>query len=231
LQNWLTIDESQKMMKVESHIRPLLILGTRTLAIEVADFVSEIPGYQVAGFVENEDPQRCREKLENLPIFWVEDLSELAATHWAVCALGTTHRSRFISQAAAYGLRFATPVHPTARISRTSTLGAGSIISPGVIIASHTRLGRHVFVNRGALIGHHTEIGDHATIHPGANIAGKCRIGPATYVGMGAVVLDNITIGAHAVVGAGAVVTRDVPDCVQVVGLPAKIVKEHIQGK
>ena len=216
---------------MESSVRPLLILGTRTLAIEVADFVSEIPGFQLMGFVENEDRQRCRDKLENLPILWVEELASLAATHWAACALATTRRSRFTSQAAALGIRFATLVHPTARISRTSTLGEGTIISPGVIIASHTRLGRHVFVNRGALIGHHTEIGEHVTIHPGANIAGKCRIGPATYVGMGALVLDGLTVGTQTVIGAGAVVTRDVPDCVQVVGLPAKIVKEDIRGK
>ena len=48
---------------------------------------------------------------------------------------------------------------------------------------------------------------------------------------MGAVVLDGLTVGRQTVIGAGAVVTRDVPDCVQVVGLPAKIVKENIRGK
>jgi acetyltransferase EpsM len=197
---------------MENQTRPLLILGTRTLAIEVADFVSEIPGYQLVGFVENMDPQACGGKLENLPILWVEELAGLADTHWAVCALATTTRSRFTSQAAAYGIRFATLIHPTSRISRT-------------------RLGSHVFVNRGALIGHHTEIGDHVSIQPGANVAGKCRIGPSTYIGMGALVLDNMKIGSHSVIGAGAVVTRDVPDRVQVVGVPAKIVKENIQGK
>jgi len=216
---------------MEGQPRPLLILGTRTLAIEVADFVSEISGYQLVGFVENMDPQARRAKLENLPILWVEELAQLAATHWAVCALATTTRSRFTNQAASYGVRFATLIHPTARISRTTVLGEGTIISPGVIIASHTRLGSHVFVNRGALIGHHTEIGDHVTIQPGANIAGKCHIGSFTYIGMGALVLDNLTVGSQAVVGAGAVVTRDIPDRVQVVGLPAKIVKEDIQGK
>jgi acetyltransferase EpsM len=210
---------------------PLLILGARTMAVEVADFASEIPGFQIVGFVENLDPQRCREKLENLPILWVEELRQLAATHWAVCALATTHRSFFTKQVAAYGLPFATLIHPSARISHTSSLGEGSIISPGVIIASHTRLGCHVLVNRGALIGHHTEIGDHVTIQPGANIAAKCRIGPATYIAMGALLLDGMTVGSQVVVGAGAVVTRDVPDRVQVVGAPARIVKENIDGK
>ncbi len=69
------------------------------------------------------------------------------------------------------------------------------------------------------------------TIQPGANIAGVCRIGQATYIGMGAVVLDHVKIGKHCVIGAGALVNKDVPDHVQVVGVPARIVKENIMGK
>ncbi|MGB7062224.1 MAG: acetyltransferase [Candidatus Zixiibacteriota bacterium] len=214
-----------------SQSKPLLILGTRTLAVEVADLVSEIPDFRLTGFVENMDRQKCGEKLDGLPIFWVDDTADLADTHWAVCALATTHRSRFTEQAANLGFRFATLVHPSARISPASSVGEGSIISPGVIIASHTQLGRHVFVNRGALVGHHTEMGDYVTIQPGANIAGACRIGEATYIGMGALVLDHIKIGAHSIVGAGAVVNKDVPDYVQVVGVPARIVKENISGR
>lgn len=43
---------------------------------------------------------------------------------------------------------------------------------------------------------------------------------------MGAIILDGITIGKNVIVGAGAVVTKDVPDNVLVVGLPARIIKE-----
>lgn len=212
-------------------VRQLLILGTRSFAAEVADLVSEIPGFQLAGFVENMEPERCQEPLEGQPVIWVDDVADLANSHYAVCALGTTHRSRFVEQAAKHGIPFATLVHPTVRVSSKSSLGEGTIVSVGTIIAALTKVGRHVIVNRGALIGHHTTIGDYCTIGPGANIAASCRIGHATYVGMGAVVLDHLTIGAHSVVGAGAVVTKDVPDHVQVVGVPARIVKENIQGK
>ena len=69
------------------------------------------------------------------------------------------------------------------------------------------------------------------TIQPGANVAGACHIGQATYIGMGAIVIDHITVGSHSVVGAGAVVTKDVPDNVVVVGVPARVVKENIAGK
>ena len=194
----------------------LLILGTRTFAPEIADVASEVPGVEIAGFVENMDRENCSGKLEGLPIHWIDDIAPLAATHLAVCALGTTQRSRFIEQATALGIRFATIVHPAARISRNSTVGEGSIICPGVIVATRTTIGRHVIVNRGALIGHHTTIGDYCSVMPGANIAGACTIGNATYVGMGAVVLDHHTVGSRSVIGAGSVVTRDVPDSVKV---------------
>lgn len=214
---------------VEEHPdRPLLILGSRNFAPEVADLISEVPGFRVVGFVENLKPERCQETLEGLPILWVDEVAQLADSHWAVCALGTTRRSRFIDQVAAYKIPFATIVHPLARISSKSSIGEGSIVSVGVVIAAHTYVGRHVLVNRGALIGHHIEIGDYVTIGPGTNIAGGCRIGEATYIGMSAVVVDHITIGAHSVIGAGAVVTNDVPEHVQVFGVPARIVKENI---
>jgi len=216
---------------MKQNSRSLLVLGTKLLAEELIDLVSDIDGYQIAGFVENMDPDRCRETLEGLPIYWVDDIAGLADSHWAVCGISTTLRSRFVEQVEPYGVKFATLIHPSARVSSRSRLGDGTIVNPGVIIASNTQLGRHVFVNRGTLIGHHTRIGDYVTIQPGANIAGVCRIGEATYVGMGAVVIDHVTIGAHSVVGAGAVVTKDVPDNVLVVGVPARIVKENISGK
>ncbi len=211
--------------------RPVLILGTRTFAVEVADLASDIVGLTIAGFVENLDRDLAGSQLEDLPVHWVDDLPALAQTHAAVCALSTTQRARYIAQAAAYGIPFATLVHPSAHVSRSATIGEGAIVGAGAIIAAHAQIGRHVIVNRGALVGHHTRIGDYVTLGPGVNIGGCCDIGAATYLGIGAIVLDKLVIGTHSLVGAGAVVTRPVADRVQVMGVPARVTREGIEGR
>ncbi|MCL4795434.1 MAG: acetyltransferase [Bryobacteraceae bacterium] len=210
--------------------KPLLILGARKFALEVADVASEIPGFTLAGFVENTDPARCIEKLEGLPVHWVDDLAGLAATHLAVCAFGSTARRGFIEQALAHGMRFATLIHPAARVSAKSRVGEGSVIWPGVVVGAYAAIGRHVLVNRGALIGHHTELDDGITVGPGANIAGACHIGAGSYMGMGSVIVDYVRTGEGVVVAAGAVVTRDIADHVMVAGSPAMVVKTGVDG-
>jgi acetyltransferase EpsM len=210
---------------------PLVILGTSLFVPEVADLAEDTGRYSVEAFIENQDREKTRQPFLGRPVVWIDEAASLASTHQAVCGLGTTHRKGFIAQAAAAGFRFACIVHPGARVSGTSAVGDGSILSVGAIVAAHSCLGRHVIVNRGVLIGHHTTVHDYVTISPGANVAGAVTIGEGSYIGMGAIVLDRVTIGAHAVVGAGAVVTENVPDRVQVMGMPARVTRENIDGR
>jgi acetyltransferase EpsM len=206
--------------------RKLIILGASTFAEEVADLAAGIDGYEVVAFVEGIDRTRCKEPLLGLPVYWIAEIGPLAQTCEAVCAVGSPARAAFIRQAADLGMRFASVIHPSAHVSPTVSLGAGVIVSAGAIIAAQTMIGRHVIVNRGCLIGHHVRIGDYATLSPGANIAGGVTIGDTATVGMGAIVLDHLTICTGSIVGAGAVVTKDVPGHVQVVGVPARVVRE-----
>jgi acetyltransferase EpsM len=209
----------------------LAVLGTSLFAPEVVDLAEDTGKYEVTVFIENLDREKTRQPFLGRPVIWIDDAAPMASTHSAVCALGTTHRHGFIAQASAAGFSFAAIVHPSSRLSSKSAVGDGSIVSVGVIVAAHTVVGRHVIINRGVLIGHHTTIHDYVTISPGANIAGAVTIGEGTYIGIGAIILDRVCIGAHAVIGAGAVVTRDVPDRVQVMGIPARITKRHIEGR
>lgn len=209
---------------------PILVFGARNFAEEVADLASDVPGLRVSGFIENYDRDRPT-TLHGLPVYWIDDVAHLADTHKAVCGLGTTLRMPLITRALQLGFEFISVIHPTARVSPTAIVGSGSIISAGSVIAARTKIGAHVVINRGALIGHHVEISDCTNIGPGANIGGSCRIGEGVYVGIGATLIDHLSIGPVTVVGAGAVVTRDLPARVLAVGVPAKIIKENIEGK
>lgn len=210
---------------------PVLILGTTLFSEEIADLVQENPGFTLAGFVENLKPEKSRETLLGQRIYWVGELAEVSETYHLLCGIGTTQRRIYVDQVSAFALPFATLPHPTAHISANSRIGTGAILGVNTIVAAHSEVGEHVIINRAATIGHHTRIGDYVTIGPGANIAGRCDIGNGTYIGMGAIVIDGLRIGSNSVIGAGAVVTRDVPDNVQVVGIPARVIKEGINGR
>lgn len=211
----------------------LLILGAGTFALEVADLISDMvdPAYEVVGFVTSILPYDPKATLLDRPIYWVDQLDRFANSQLAVCAIATTKRAAFIQQVEKLGMHFATIVHPTARVSRTARLGEGAIISAGAIVAAYTTIGRHVIINRGAIIGHHISIGDVATIGPGANLAGAVTVGSRTTIAMGALVLEQRHIGSQSIVGAGSVVTHDIPDQVKVIGSPARIVEENIDGR
>jgi acetyltransferase EpsM len=205
----------------------VLVLGTGTFAEEVADLVRDTPEFELAGFVENMNRDRCRETLDGLPIHWVDDGPALAVEHRAICGIGSVQRERFVHDASGRGLYFVTLQHPLARVSQTTVSGAGCVISAGAIIGAKSSLGEHVIVNRGALIGHHTSIGYLTTIGPGANIAGNCRLGQRVTVGMSAIVLNGLAIGDGSVIAAGAVVTKDVAPNTTVMGVPARVVQKH----
>jgi sugar O-acyltransferase (sialic acid O-acetyltransferase NeuD family) len=199
-------------------MEPLYVLGTGLLAEEVCALAGAA-GFAVEAFVENLDRERPGRPLCDRPVIWVDDLPDGAP---CVCALSTTTRKRYVDQVADRA-RFVTLVHPTSTILPNTTLGAGTIVSTGVLVGSNTRIGEHVFLNRGAIVGHHARLGDFVTIQPGANVAGAGEMGDQTYVGMGTLVYERLTIGRGVTIAAGSVVRHDLPDGVLAAGVPAVV--------
>ncbi len=128
------------------------------------------------------------------------------------------------SIAARLELEWLTVVHPRAYVDPTARLGAGTVVFAGAIVQAETRIGRHAIINTAASVDHDCEIGDYVHVAPGARVAGGVCVGDRTLLGLGSVVLPEKRVGPRVVVGAGAVVTRDLPENVTVVGIPARVV-------
>jgi serine O-acetyltransferase len=101
-------------------------------------------------------------------------------------------------------------------------------INPKVVI------GKGIMFDHGTgiVIGETSVIGDDVSILQGVTLGGTGKedsdrhpkVSTGVLVGAGAKILGNITIGKCARIAAGSVVLKDVPSCMTVAGVPAKIV-------
>lgn len=207
-------------------IKNLYIVGAGGLGREVKAMIQQMPEWNVRGFYDDGKIKGTLcEGIECLG--GIEDLISIDERIFVVLALGEPRLKENIGQRLKENkfIQFPTLIHPRATLLDTSTiqLGAGSIITAGVILTAQITIGEHVLINLNATIGHDSVIGNYCSIMPGANLAGHVSVDDKVLIGSGANILNKKSIGVGARVGAGAVVTKDVPPHTTVVGVPAKI--------
>lgn len=95
-------------------------------------------------------------------------------------------------------------------------------IGPGILLTHAHGIVIHV----DAVIGRHCNIGHQVTIGVSGRYdrRGTPRLGDRVFIGPGAKLLGPIGVGNDVAIGANAVVTKDLPDYVLVVGVPARVV-------
>ena len=121
------------------------------------------------------------------------------------------------------GCDILTVVHDAAYVAGDASIGKGSQVLAGSIIAACAWLGEAVIVNTGVTVDHDCVVGAGVHLAPGVTLAGEIEIGVDAFIGAGAIVLPRLRIGAGAIVGAGAVVTRNVAAGDTVIGMPARL--------
>lgn len=118
----------------------------------------------------------------------------------------------------------ASPVlcHPSAILSPSAQLGAGTLAVAGSIVNADAVIGRGGILNTACSVDHDCVLGDFVHLSPGVRLAGNVSIGARSWIGIGAVIREGIRIGSDVMVGAGAAVVSDLPDGARVAGVPAK---------
>lgn len=86
-----------------------------------------------------------------------------------------------------------------------------------------------IYIGDGALIGHNVVIAtlnhDFAPEKRRGMYPKPVNVGKNVWIGSNSTICPGVTIGDNAVIGAGSVVTKDVPENMVAVGVPAKVIK------
>ena len=108
-------------------------------------------------------------------------------------------------------------------------LGTGSIID----LAGRIEIEDNATVSPGAIILSHLSVGfsDHPLIKNYPKKVEKTVIATGVFIGANATVLSGVTIGKETMVGAGSVVTKNIPEKVLAVGVPAEVKKKLTNDK
>jgi acetyltransferase EpsM len=199
--------------------------GHGKVVLDIAMAMGAFSGY---AFVDD-DPARAGGEFCGRPVFpTLESALRAASPDGAsvVIAIGSNAaRATCAGMARERGHELAVLVHPTAIISPSARVGAGTVVMPRAVVNAGAEIGENCIINTAAVVEHDCRVGDHAHLSPGVLLGGAVTVEPLVHLGLGAIALPGSVIEARAVVGAGAVVLRGVPRGETVVGVPARSTK------
>jgi len=189
---------------------------------EIIELCEEI-GYKIIGIIDN----NLEETYLGYPIIGTDDMAEIIFRKYGNTPLVITPdlpsiRKKLFLKYSKFKFSFETIISPTAKISKSSAIGTGSIIQHQVNVSTNVKIGNFTKLNVGCNIMHDSHIGDFVTVAPNAVILGRVNIGNSTYIGANSTILQEKSIGDDVIVGAGSVVTKNFDSNLIIKGVPAK---------
>ena len=195
----------------------LLVIGAGGHAKVVVE-AAESAGFEVAGVIGlPTDPSEVLGHAVSLSDDGIE-------AHGFIVAIGNNRtRAEYFGRYRERGLEPLSVIHPSAIVSPTARIGAGTLVMPGVIVNAQADVGSDAILNTGCVVEHDVAIGDHALIGPLACLCGAAGVGPGVLLGAGTTVAPGTRVGEWSTCGAGAAVVSDLPAHALCVGVPARV--------
>ncbi len=209
-------------------LQQLIFLGASAFP-EIAEIVRDInhlePTFEIAAILDDNSSLHGT-SVEGCPV--LGPLEQVHSYQDASFILGIgAYRTRLIRYQVLQRLnlsreRFATLVHPAAKIYSSATVGLGCIIHSGALIFNNSVLEDFVVVYPNTVIGARNLICEGALITSMVTTTSNVIIGSYSHVGTGSSVAEAVRIGPGAQVGMGSLVLKDIPPGVFCLGNPLR---------
>lgn len=141
------------------------------------------------------------------------------------CAIGNNLVRSKIMTEYKFINKWYTAIHPSAVVSKSATVGYGTLINACVAVNCNSIIGDGVILNTSSSVDHDCKINNYVHITPGTHLAGTVFVGENTFIGIGSSVSNNVNIGENIIIGAGSVVIHDLKESGTYVGMPVRKIK------
>lgn len=200
----------------------IAILGSGEWASQLADFIKVDPSMELVGFVDNK-PVRGGYFCSDNELVTLYNRGAFDCLFIGIGYARFDLRKKLYEEFSQKQIPFATIIHPTAVVSPSAKIGAGSFIGPNVVVNKEAEICDNVVANSSVLVEHNTIVGNHSYIAGRAAIAGYSRIGECSFIGLNSTIKDHIAIADYTTVGCAANVVKNIEESNHIyIGNPAK---------
>jgi sugar O-acyltransferase (sialic acid O-acetyltransferase NeuD family) len=211
--------------------KKIIIFGSSGHARSIAEIL-EMLDYEIVGFIDSYKPVGV--KVLNYKTIGNEevlaDCENKYGTNNIVIGVGDIQDRKEVFEKIGKinpNMIFPAIISPKATVSKYAKIGEGTVIFSNAFVNVECKIGKFCIINSASIIEHNTEICDFCTISPAVNIGGDVTIQECSFIGSSTTIIQKRKIGKRVVIGAGAVVTKNIPDNVLAVGIPAVLKKEN----
>ncbi|MFL7851926.1 acetyltransferase [Providencia rettgeri] len=213
-------------------LKDIYIIGSSGHASVVTELIEQLSEYKIIGFID--DYKNKEDKFLDYKILggldYIIEVSKKKQINVAI-AIGESNSRKFIVNKLK-GLNIIYPklIHPSAIISKRSSILQGTIILARSIISCNVSIGEHCLLNHSCCVDHDSNIHNFVTLCPNVFIAGNVDIGNNVMIGLGCNIIEKVIIGENTFIGAGSCVITDQRDNIISFGTPAKEITVNMNG-
>lgn len=190
----------------------LILVGGGGHCKSVID-VAESAGYNILGILdmpEDVGKQVLDYKVigtdDDIPLY--VDKAEFVITVGFIKNSAT--RIKLYNKVKEAGGKLATIIASTARVSKYSIIGEGTVVMHQAFVNAGAHIGANCIINTFCNIEHDAQIGDQCHISTGTMVNGDCKVGNRCFIGSQSVLSNGITIGEDIIVGAASFVRKSI---------------------
>lgn len=212
--------------------KKIVVIGTGGNSVDLVEIIQEISElgnqkYEILGYIDD------NEQLHDSVLNGYKVLGELSIANtfsedvFFAFTIGSEKsykiRERIISNLGIGIDRFEKIIHPSARISKSASLGNGVIIFPNVFVGSNVKIGDFGIILSNTVINHDCVLGKYNICASSVNLAGGVNVEDSCYLGASACVRNGVEIKTGSLIGMGSVLLNSIAENAVIVGNPGRL--------